>query len=549
MPLELSDLREDVSELVEQVREDNGGKLDRLTWTLVHRPYIKPDVKFELEPHPWLRGIYEEENPRQVVKKAGQTFISELAVNHLFHQCDEVGHNGVVLFPTDGDVSAFSSSRVGPAIESSSYLQKIVGAKKNDRRPDLAGANLVNQVKLKRIGNRWAYFVGGGVDSEGQASQLKSKSADFVIFDEVDEIDYRAIVIARKRMNASMYKGELMISTPTYEGHGIDRFFEPSTQNFWFIPCPHCGLKQHLTPDNLILEWDDIGRPIKWHTDTYDEPFLACSKCAKPLNRLAPGEWVSKYPTRRVAGYHVTKLFTLTADLVRTLEELQSFDATERKEAMNQDLGLAIVPPADARLNEDVLDECVRSYNPAEPKLRGRKVTMGIDVGDMLNVTVRGGPVDGVRHLLGLHVCKWASLDALVTKYNPDTIVIDAQPETSKARDFQEKYKALRVWLCYVTDTVTHRSGLEWNRKKGTVRMARTQILDKTFARFRDESNVHSLKHRDAPLFYDHMTALIREVKKNKKGIPIAVFTHSRPDHYAFSEAFTTVGTELYKSA
>lgn len=539
--------RQKVTRLIEVSRTRNGGYMDRLAWTLTRRPYIEAGRKFNVKDHHWLVPIYLDPNEQQVFRKASQMFISELAVNHMFWCCDERNLNVCYIFPTSTDVSRFSATRVGPAIDESPYLQSIIG--QGELEKDLMGKSMTDNVTLKRIRNRHAHFLGGKVDSEGKASQLKSVSSDVLVLDELDEMDHRTLPIARHRLDGSLVRGEIFLSTPTFEGHGIDDQYSKSRMYRWFVRCPHCGHWQHLTIDHLVLEFDDMKRPVIWN-EIDGEPYLACSRCDDVLDRFAAGEWVAQHPNRTVSGYHLNRLFHRLGSLQRILDGLGDSNPTTQQETWNQDLGEPVTPDARSRLTDEVLKQCERSYNIDEINEASNRNVMGIDVGAMLNVVVRG-PLDGAgeRPLLFADAFKdWNRLPAIVNKFNAKVVVIDAMPETTLAREFQDKFEPGRVWLCFVRDAVAKARGHDWNMSERHVSIDRTMYLDKTLARFRDEENTHGEWANRVPEFIEQLKAPVRVIKTDAKGRPKAKYVHSKPDHFCFSEVFATVASMRFRN-
>ncbi len=177
----------------------------------------------------------------------------------------------------------------------------------------------------------------------GNAPKLKSVAGDIVIFDELDEMDPRAPVIAVKRLGHSPIGGRLDISTLTYHGRGIDARFQESDQREWHVRCVACGEWQPMTIHQVVIEWDELERPTAWHGMREGRAFVACRKCGRELDRLARGRWVAAYPERPIAGFHLSKLFSATADLLPIIAQLQKTDETVRRECFNQDAGRVLV--------------------------------------------------------------------------------------------------------------------------------------------------------------------------------------------------------------
>jgi len=245
------------------------------------------------------------------------------------------------VFPTETHVTDFSTARIGPALEASPYLTQIVmeGSGSDGKR-----RKRTDRVTLKRVRDRFLYLRGGQVKPDGKAPQLKSIDADVLILDEVDEMDVRAPAIAVKRLGHSALREERWISTPTYPGVGIHAKWLESDQREWFVRCGHCGEWQPLTIQQVVTEWDTLGRPVVWHGQGEGRAFIACRKCEREINRLQSGRWVPAYPDREIVGYHLTKLFSATTPLLDIVLALQTVNETKRREAFNQDLGETYTP-------------------------------------------------------------------------------------------------------------------------------------------------------------------------------------------------------------
>lgn len=518
------------------VRRGGGKPLDLLTWSFLHRQYLRPNVHFSLHDHLYLKGMYLEAGREVIFMKAGQIGISELLISYAIHGCDERASDVLYMMPTIRDVSEFSQSRFGPALEASPYLDGIVvGSGRTTRGAD--------KVSMKRIRYNWLYLRGGNVDQRGGASQLKSIPVDILIGDEIDEMDNRAMPIARKRLGHSPIKEVRQASTPSYHGVGIHEEWEGSDQREWHVPCPHCGHKQQLLIDNVVEEWDALGRPFVWHGQEEGRAWIACVKCGKEMNRLSMGEWVPTYPGRDVIGYHPTKLMAAHTPLIDVVRNLQTIDETERKEAVNQDLGLPHTPKG-GRLERTDLDACRREY--AHGPVDGIPAYMGVDVGKALHVVIRQrqDKEGNKKQLFAGAVVSFDDVGRLMKKYGVKTCVIDALPETRSARAFQAGFRDKAVWLCYYVggDTgVKKTAAVDWDYRNGIVNADRTRTLDSMYAGFYDESNILPAAARNIPDYYDHMVEMIRTIEKKPDGTSVARYVREKDDHFAHAENYAAI--------
>lgn len=513
---------------------------DLLTWTMLRRRMIDPKTEFDLTRHRYLVEIYQQDAKEIIVKKAGQVCVSEWLISYAFHCGDERDMNVLYLMPTDGDVSDFSQSRFGPALEASPYLESIVvPATGGD------GKRGSDRVALKRIRSSFLHLRGGHISREMSTGKsrgghkLKSIPVDALIMDEIDEIPPVSQALARERLGHSEEAEVRCVSTPTYAGQGIDVLWQESDQREWMVPCPHCGQWQCITIDYIVIERDDLERPVAWHGQSTGQAYPACEKCGQKLDRMAQGAWVARYPGRVVAGFHPTKFASYVASLNNIIEKLRSTDETKRQECTNQDLGETYTPRG-GQMTAEVLDDCRRDYGhgPApndEPYL-------GADVGSVLHVVIRSGQNQETGEYTQRFAGEMESfeeLGRLMKKFKVKRAVVDALPETKKAREFQASFPPGVVWLAYYQDAITKRSeSLAWNEDEGVVNMDRTWSLDEMYARFYEGFNILPANARDIPDYYDHLTAPVRVLEEKKMGHKVARYVEARADHLAHAENY-----------
>lgn len=519
-------------------RQRQAGGLDLLTWTILHRPYLKEGLAFNLTNHLYLAEMYQLSAQHKVIKKAAQMGVSELGVSHAIWSADTRQATVLYVFPTDTHVSDFSSARIGPAIEASDYLSQIVVSASS-----VTGKRGADRVGLKRIRDRFLYLRGAKVGTDGSAPQLKSIDADVVILDELDEMDSRVPQIAEKRLGHSMLKEQIKISTPSYTGRGIDAEYLASDQRRWMLKCSNCNEWQYLDINHVVVEWDDLKRPIRWHGQKENRAYCACQKCGRELNRLDYGSWVAEHPGRETVGYHLTKLFSPLANLLPIVQTLQNLDETTRKECWNQDLGEPYTPTG-GQLTDTELDACLRQYALGVGK-EAEKTVMGVDVGSLLHVVIRG-PLnqDGERPLrLAIEVESFDEVARLIKQYKVGTAVIDALPETRKARELQASFRDGLVWLAYYNLSDKHPDPADWNKRDGNVTLHRTRLLDATFARFREQENSLPANGRGIANYYSHLKAPTRVIENG-----VALYIEQGADHYAHAESYCTAASLRQRS-
>jgi len=507
----------------------------------MHRRNLIPERPFDLRQHAYLAGIYGCTAQQVVIDKASQMGASEYLISTAFHAADQRQATVLYVMPTDRVISDFSSARVGPALEASDYLKAIV-VEGGDKR----GAD---RVTLKRVRKRFIYFRGGQVDPSGLADQLKTVDADVLIVDEEDEMDPRAITIAEKRLGHSAIAEVRKVSTPTYPGRGIHAEYLHSDQREWFVRCTSCGEWQVMTIRSIVTEFDQLDRPVHWHGQAEGRAFVACQKCQKEIDRLGTGRWVATQ-AGHVAGFHVTKFMSPAIKLLELVQTLQEVDETKRKECFNQDLAEPYTPRG-GQLSDEVLDACRRDY--AHGARAKEKTWMGVDVGTLKHVVIRG-PIDAET---GERPQRWAgAIDSfeeignLIKRFHVQVCVIDALPETTKAREVQAEFPPGVVWLAYYSQTKIGSKLIEPiapDVDNGVVNLDRTRTLDALFAEFVDQTATLPANSRDVKDYYDHLKAQVRVIENGPNGVQIARYIQQegKPDHLAHAENYCRVAQHI----
>ncbi|NJN53992.1 MAG: hypothetical protein HC804_04070 [Anaerolineae bacterium] len=167
---------------------------------------------------------------------------------------------------------------------------------------------------------------------------------------------------------------------------------------------------------------------------------------------------------------------------------------------------------------------------------------MGVDVGRVLHVVIRSGRnSDGERpqRFAGV-VDSFEEVGRLIQQYNVQTCVMDALPETRKARDLQANFTDARVWLAYYTGGgigSKKQEAADWNGREGVVNLDRTRMLDTTLARFIGGAPENTLpaNARDLPDYYAQLKAPIRQLEDG-----VARYVESGADHFAHAENYCT---------
>ena len=256
---------------------------------------------------PYLRDIMDclsvHDTHRLVVfVKAAQIGGTEAGSNFLGYIMHIAPAPTMFVQPTDEMVKRLSKGRVDPLIEMCPELkQRVAPAKSRDSN---------NTITQKSFNGGVLLFAGAN-----SAAGLRSVPIKNLIMDEVDayplDLDGEGspVGLATARTRTFPNHKIFMLSTPTIEGVSvIDREFMETDQNYYHVPCPHCGGMQPLVFANL--KWDD-GKP---ETAKYK-----CEHCGELIaeryktTMLANGQWVPAKPEKvswDIIGFHLNSLYS-----------------------------------------------------------------------------------------------------------------------------------------------------------------------------------------------------------------------------------------------
>ncbi len=237
-----------------------------------------------------------------VFMKGAQIGATESANNWIGYIIDNAPGPTLMVQPTDDTAKRNSKMRIGTMIESCTALRdKVAKQKSRD------GENTILQKN----------FPGGTLLMAGanSPSSLRSIPIKNLLLDEVDAYPYdldgegSPIDLATARTRTFARRKIFIISTPTIKGNSaIDREFEQTDQNYFFVPCPHCDNMHILQFENL--KWDE-GKPKTAQ--------MVCPECGGFIDErfktqmLDRGEWRPTRPDQASAdiiGFHLSSFYS-----------------------------------------------------------------------------------------------------------------------------------------------------------------------------------------------------------------------------------------------
>jgi phage terminase large subunit GpA-like protein len=327
--------------------------------------YLSPETS--AEPGRWntgraeyLRGIMDAvSDPRieRVVFMASARVGKTEVINNLvgYH----VGQDPapiLVVYPTETAAEEWSRDKLAPMLRDSPTLRaKIAPARSRDSQ---------NTVLHKVfIGGR-LYVVGANAPTG-----LAAKNIRIVCFDEVDRYGANAggegdpISQGVKRTQNFWNRKIVVASSPKLKGKSrIEAEYLASDQRRYYVPCPHCDHPQVLRWENV--KWPEAGT----REERSDAAAYHCGECgaawtdAERWEAVAHaqrrgGGWRAENPGSRVAGFHLSVLYSPWRSITETVNEWLGCEKPEERQVfVNTSLGETWQERGDApdweRLNE-----------------------------------------------------------------------------------------------------------------------------------------------------------------------------------------------------
>jgi hypothetical protein len=437
---------------------------------------------FSFEGHEYLRAIYDDTSPHVVLSKAAQIGGTTWALLRALHG-NISGLTVAYYFPTKTDVLDFSRSRVGPLVRENSFLAKLI------RDTDTVG--------LKQIGDGFLFFRG-----MQSAVQMKSIPADMVVFDELDEVEPDARILALERISHSLYGRTIDLSNPSLPGYGIDEQYERSDQRHWVIKCPGCRYEVCLEREFPAKLGQEVRVILPRKDGSY---YRACPRCTHELD-LAQGQWVADYPDRKIHGYRISQLFSAIVNPGDILNEYRTTKHPNR--FYNLKIG---VPWADLerRLDPAAVLACLGDVTPWRDE--DHECHMGVDTGKQFHVVILRKDISDREPTTILYVTTCESFDELgdlMDRFQVRRCVIDAMPEIHATRQFAKEFSG-RAYMCFFNEN--QRGKPNWNRKERTVEVNRTEALDMSRALVRERKMLLSRGGGDSCNFFERRVSAFSE--------------------------------------
>lgn len=498
---------------------------------------------WKFDHHPWTKEMHMSPAEMNVGQKSAQMGYTETLLNIVFFNIDIKKVDCLYLLPAQHpDARDFSASRFDPALESSTHLQNMFS-------------------DVKNLGHKRAGVTNLYIRGSRSKSGLRSIPVGLIAFDEVDEMEQENIPLAMERASGQLEKAIWMISTPTIDNLGINKYYRQTTQEHFFFKCPHCSKQiEFLFPDNIKICGEGVLDP-----EIYKSHYV-CNLCKFEITQPEKkwtlnnsGIWIPTGPAVRARGFHINQMYSPTIEphkIAAAYFNAQS-DSADEQELYNSKLGLTHVVDG-AQINETMIDACKLTYKRL-PEFKDDRffVTMGVDVGKWLHFEIDQWfiPQNAPAIDINTHaMCKvinygkvqsFDDLDLLMRKFKVNFVVIDANPEKRKAEEFVRRHYG-RGRMCFYGNNVKGRSLIATTTVEDAVTVDRVSWLDLSLGRFKVGKERIQLPSDLEMEYRNHLRALVRIYEKDKDGNPTGKYVNgASADHYAHARNYAEIALPL----
>ena len=183
---------------------------------------------FSLNNYPFYHSLYQGEWPSTLLMCGRQVGKSVSAA--AFSVCESVAtphFKTLYVAPTLKQTSTFSNTRVSKLLRHSPLVKELTGQITSDN------------VFLKVLGNGSELLFNYASDDP---DRVRGVSADRVIYDEVQDIDYDSVVpVVNECLANSPWGFVSYMGTPKTQENTIQYLWDNSSQSEWCIKCPSCS--------------------------------------------------------------------------------------------------------------------------------------------------------------------------------------------------------------------------------------------------------------------------------------------------------------------
>jgi hypothetical protein len=504
---------------------------------LNNRPYSFKGYEYQIP-------IIQDPAKKSIIIKAAQVGLSELAYRWNIAACCVVeDFTALYIFPSSSDAERNNKTRVGPMIDESPELQRLID-------PEM------NNSEIKKWG-RNSFLMFRGTKTKTAAL---STPANSLTIDEFDKCDIDVATTYVSRLQNRPHKIQKIFSTPTVEKYGVSKETETATRMMHFATCAHCS--HRFLPDYFnhvkVPGWDKPMEEItkaNLNTVRWREAVLLCPNCGRDPNlHHSRMEFVAENANENhdanawfVSPWSVPTIIT-PSYLVQVSTQFSRYS-----EYKNQALGITAEEKNEAILASDI--DIAQRF----PNLQSSEFCVaGSDLGITCYIVIGRVASDGtmvIIHRERIHYTMFEERTSqLCAQYRVVLHVMDSMPYTDLISRICKK-RAHHYGAIFVTSKSPQTFVLD-NRtedeKKGKmelnlVKVNRTAALDALLGVIKDGTwAIQSSEENE--IYKQQMLSLKRIQRFTKDGELNYVWEKvDHEDHYHFATLYFYIATQMRK--
>ncbi len=231
----------------------------------------------------------------------------------------------LIIQPTLEMAQTWSKDRFAPMVRDTAILTDLI---RNPRSRDS------NNTILHKV------FPGGHITVAGanSAAGLASRPIRVVLCDEIDRYPASAgsegdpVSLAVKRAKNFWNRKIVLVSTPTIKGLSrIEAAFNESDRRYYFVSCPACQKDQVMVWGNVRWEKAADGGHLPETARYYCEYCQAAWSEAQRLQAVRKGRWVAEKPGGKIAGFHISELYSPWGKLPNIVDDFLKSKANRER--------------------------------------------------------------------------------------------------------------------------------------------------------------------------------------------------------------------------
>jgi len=498
--------------------------------------------KLEFHNRPWMIPLYDDYADRIVIQKCSQVGISDWMICEMLSQARN-GKAVMYVLPTDKIVYGFTPRRLDKLILSRPYLRQ--NCQRKDKDSDTKTQKTLFGVDCHVVGSN-------------AVNNFYEKPCDVLLIDELDRCTQANLPYAYDRLGSAEREIWRKCGNPSVTNFGINKAYAESDAKVWMVKCPHCNEWQELTWfDNFVR--DEGGSQFSLRdvsssfvtsstaTGTGDATPL-CRKCERPIDRLAPGQWVKQKQDAVVSGYKISKPWADPRPGPIVLNLFDEFITAQANQfALQRFYNNVLGEPfkaEGAQLTLAMLAECAGEY---KMPVTANNTVAGVDVGAVLHVNI-SEIHNGIRRKVFIgRANDYNDLQILCHRYGVIKGVIDAGPDVQGTREWCRRHP--QWYRCFYNLSDTSPDTRVVDHKQRTIRVNRTASLDESYAHWATGQVEIPVDWRTADNgdFAAHMQAPTRiQVERADGSLAYVWDEGSNPDHHFHADNYERLASTLY---